>query len=136
MAGAEELKAKTEVVADMINDLSYDCFTASQEAGWWDHGNRRMTHEEMDFISPHKIALIHSEVSEALEGHRKGLMDDHLPHRSMFEVELADVIVRVCDLAGAHNLDLGGALVEKMAYNARRTDHKKENRAKEGGKKY
>lgn len=83
-----------------------------------------------------KIALIHSEVSEALEGARKNLMDDHLPHRKMIEVELADVIIRVADLCGALKLDLGGAVVEKLEYNANRADHKKENRNKVGGKKF
>lgn len=82
------------------------------------------------------LALVHSEVSEALEGHRKGLMDDKLPHRSMFEVELADTIIRIFDIAGGFGLDLGGAYVEKMAYNAQRADHKREARLAEGGKKY
>lgn len=81
------------------------------------------------------IALIHSEISEALEGVRKNCPDDKLPHRKMEEVELADALIRIFDYAGAHNLDLGGALVEKMAYNRSRADHKPENRRKEGGKK-
>lgn len=80
--------------------------------------------------------LIVSELSEALEGHRKNLMDDKLPHRKMFEVELADALIRLWDLAGAANLDLGGAYIEKMAYNENRADHKRENRLAENGKKY
>lgn len=71
-----------------------------------------------------------------MEGHRKGLQDDKLPHRSMFEVELADVLIRLFDLAGAYNLDLGGAMEEKIAFNKQREDHKLENRMKSGGKKY
>jgi NTP pyrophosphatase (non-canonical NTP hydrolase) len=82
------------------------------------------------------LALVHSEVSEALEGHRKGLMDDKLPHRSMFEVELADTIIRIFDIAGGFGMDLGGAFAEKMAYNAQRADHKREARLADGGKKY
>lgn len=82
------------------------------------------------------IALCHSELSEALEGHRKDLMDDKLPHRKMAEVELADCIIRIFDLACGFGFDLGGAFAEKMAYNAVREDHKLENRMKEGGKKY
>ncbi len=82
------------------------------------------------------MCLIHSEISEALEGHRKDLMDDKLTHRKMFEVELVDALIRIFDLAGAHNLDLEGAYREKMAYNLVRKDHTHESRKLEGGKKY
>ncbi len=83
-----------------------------------------------------KLCLSHSEVSEAMEGYRKGLQDDHLPHRSMLEVELAYAVIRIADLAGALGLDLGGAIAEKLRYNQQRADHKPENRAKEGGKAF
>lgn len=106
------------------------CHGASKRAGWWDDLD---ANDPLVFSS--KLALIHSEVSECLEGNRKGLMDDHLPHRRMDEVELADALIRICDLAGAAGMDLGGAVAEKLAYNATRADHKRENRAKEGGKK-
>ena len=82
------------------------------------------------------LCLITSELCEALEAHRKDLMDDKLPNRKGFEVELADALIRLLDLAGGMNLDLGGAFVEKMAYNAQRPDHKPENRIKPGGKAY
>ena len=82
------------------------------------------------------LMLCVSELSEAMEGHRKNLKDDKLPLRSMFEVELADCLIRIFDLAGGLGLDLGGAFVEKMAYNSIRADHRLENRIKEGGKKY
>jgi NTP pyrophosphatase (non-canonical NTP hydrolase) len=82
------------------------------------------------------IALCHSELSEALEGARKDLMDDHLPTRKMLEVELADTIIRILDLAGSLDLDVAGAIAAKHEYNASRSDHKKENRQKEGGKSF
>ena len=82
------------------------------------------------------LCLIHSEISEAMEGHRKGLMDDHLPHRPMIEVELADAVIRIGDLAQALGLDLGGAIIEKLAYNDQRADHKPEARKAAGGKGY
>lgn len=82
------------------------------------------------------LCLIHSEISEAMEGHRKGLKDDKLPHRPMIEVELADALIRILDAGEGLGLDIGGAVAEKLAYNRQRADHKPENRRKEGGKKY
>jgi NTP pyrophosphatase (non-canonical NTP hydrolase) len=82
------------------------------------------------------LCLVHSEISEAMEGHRKSLQDDKLPHRPMIEVELADAVIRILDIAAGLNLDLGGAYVEKMAFNAVREDHKHEARLADGGKKY
>jgi hypothetical protein len=64
-----------------------------------------------------RIALIHSELSEAVEGIRKDAMDDKLPHRKMEEVELADALIRMEDYVGFYDLDLGGARDEKEAYN-------------------
>lgn len=90
----------------------------------------------MGFWAATKIALIHSEVSEALEGVRKDLMDDHLKDRKMVEVELADAVIRILDMGGAMGLDIAGAIAEKNDYNASRADHKLENRAKQGGKSF
>lgn len=50
--------------------------------------------------------LMISEVAEAMEGERKDLMDDKLPHRKMAEVEMADVVIRLLDLAGNKGWEL------------------------------
>lgn len=82
------------------------------------------------------VALMHSELSEALEAHRKSLMDDKLPHRPGIEVEFADCIIRILDTAAALKLDVAGALIEKNRFNQARADHKIENRRQAGGKAY
>lgn len=69
---------------------------------------------------PQKIALIHAEVSEALEDYRKD-RHDHIPE------ELADIVIRVMDLADGIDADVGEAIVEKMDENRER-DGKNEER--------
>lgn len=118
----------TELVKlkDYITELQDTCYGLAYEAGW--HNNPREVGTD--------LMLINSELVEAMEGARKDLMDDHLPHRKMFEVEIADALIRICDTAGKYKIDLGGAVVEKLIYNKQREDHKLENREKEGGKQF
>lgn len=120
-------------IAYNINRLTDICYNASKAGGW--HTDR-FTGKLLDRNRAEMLCLIHSEISEAMEGERKGLMDDHLPNRPMAEVELADAVIRIGDYCGRWGYDLGGAIVEKLAYNATRADHKPENRAQEGGKKF
>ena len=115
-----------------INKLVELCHTVAKEGGWWTNLD---TGEPLDRNVPEMLCLIHSEISEALEGYRKDINDTHLPNRKMIEVELADTLIRIFDLAGGLNMDLGGAFEEKMLYNKTRQDHKIENRKAVGGKK-
>lgn len=64
------------------------------------------------------------------------LMDDKLIHRPMIEVELADALIRICDVSKGLGLDLAGAVADKLEFNRSRPDHKPENRLKAGGKAY
>jgi NTP pyrophosphatase (non-canonical NTP hydrolase) len=118
---------------DAMGAVSTICHGIAREAGWW---TDLKTGEPIKRNVGEALMLIVSEVAEAMEGHRKGLMDDKLPHRTMLEVELADAVIRIADLAGGLGLDLGGALAEKLAFNMQRADHKPEARMAEGGKAY
>jgi NTP pyrophosphatase (non-canonical NTP hydrolase) len=119
--------------AGMLNDLADAIHARNVEAGWW---TDLKTGEPLDRNVAELLCLVHSEVSEAMEGHRKDLMDDKLPTRKMLAVELADVMIRIFDLAGAGQMDLGGALIEKLAYNKHRQDHQPAARMSAGGKAF
>ena len=109
-----------------INELAVEIHQNNVDAGWWDKQREKGT----------LLMLVVSEIAEAMEGERKDMMDDHLPHRKMAEVELADAVIRILDYAGAFGYDVEGAIAEKLEYNKQRLDHKRENRAKEGGKQF
>lgn len=172
-----------------FDELAAAIHRSCVDAGWWDDMNRCIYQT---------LQLVVTEMAEATEGERKGLMDDHLPHRKMGEVELADALIRLLDMAGRYGwrhlpgllhdkrvdmvnsiagkhlavvtrvadmvhayeqtlnvafsytlainnimrigelmgYDIMGALFEKWEYNKHRADHKPENRAKVGGKKF
>lgn len=119
-------------IAYSANVLTTACHLASKRAGWWENINPRDP-----YVIATKLMLGVSELAEAMEGARKGLKDDKLLEKEMLEVELADCVIRVFDLAGALGYsDFGGTLAAKMAFNATRVDHKKEHRDGENGKRF
>ena len=87
-----------------------------------------------------RIALIHSEASEALESDRQGIYsnvahmdvllgieDDEAFKRAFtsdcknsFEDELADIMIHVMDLAAYKGIDLEAHIAAKMRYNSLR----------------
>jgi len=117
----------------VINALAAEIHRGNIAAGWY---SDPATGERIVRNVPEMLCLVHSEISEAMEGYRKSLADDHLPHRPMIEVELADAIIRILDLAGYLAIDVGGAIADKREYNRTRADHRPENRAKGGGKAF
>lgn len=118
-------------LAQQLNDLASHC-RGVNEHFWRD----LVTQEPLvNRNRGEMLMLMVTELAETMEGERKGLMDTHLKHRPMAEVELADAVIRLMDYAGGFSYDIGGAVVEKLAYNAVRADHKRENRLAPGGKK-
>lgn len=96
----------------MINKLCEEAYETAKSKGWHNEPKETGT----------LLALIHSEVSEALEADRKGNTEN-------FVEELADVCIRIFDLCGSKGIDLEKAILEKMSYNKTRS-------YKHGGKAY
>lgn len=114
-----------------LNDYAAESHRANLR--WWEDP---ATWEPIERNKGELLMLMVSEIAEAMEGERKGLMDDKLPHRRMAEVELVDALIRIFDYAGAYGYDLEGAYREKTAYNAQREDHTHKHRLAPGGKKW
>jgi NTP pyrophosphatase (non-canonical NTP hydrolase) len=102
-----------------LTELQIDCHYLAKEKGFWPEGEQRNV--------PEMLALIHSEISEALEEYRKGV-----GHRRMsttgrtdgkpegFGVELADAVIRILDLAEGLQINLADRIREKLEFNRTR----------------
>jgi NTP pyrophosphatase (non-canonical NTP hydrolase) len=101
---------KAAYVIDLMNQLKAEIHETAVSKGWWDEPREVGT----------LIALIHSELSEGLEAAREDLPDDKLPDFSGLEVELADAIIRILDMAAAMELQVVEAMMEKVKLNKTR----------------
>ena len=97
-----------------INELVREAHENAVRKGWWDDDRR----------FGEIIALMHSELSEALEDFRNGKQATTVWYEGDkpcgIPSELADVVIRVFDACGRYGIDLEAAITEKMAYNATR----------------
>ena len=103
-----------------LTELAEKVHTLAINKGWY----------ESDEINiPEKLALIHAEISEALECYRDGDMETWVTGDSVgdgsrkpegFPIEIADALIRILDLCGARGIDIQAAVDIKHAYNATR----------------
>ena len=100
-----------------VNDCVHQSYQNALEKGWWEE--KRSVGE--------LIALMHSELSEALEEHRNGKQpgevyyNDNKPNKPEgVAVELADCVIRIFDFCGRYDIDLESILKLKMEYNSTR----------------
>lgn len=112
-----------------ISEIQKEIHHTAVEKGWWDDTPETPLRTFGDCI-----ALIHSEASEALEEFRNGYSvsaiyyNNESPKPEGVPVELADIVIRVLDLAARHNINMERAMSIKMEYNKTRP-------VRHGGKK-
>ena len=95
----------------MLNELANEIVEINRANGW--NVTKPEDWENETYKIPALIALIQSEVSEALEGFRQN-------DKENFREELADTLIRVLDCAGGLGLDMDEAVRAKLEKNKTR----------------
>lgn len=98
-----------------INEVAKAIHENAVEHGWWD--------EKRGF--PEIVALIHSELSEALEEYRNRRTETEIyfgdgGKPEGIPIELADAIIRILDFCGYAGIDIDAAITQKHEYNKSR----------------
>lgn len=89
-------------LTETLTNRATDIHARNVTAGWWtDLKTKKSTLKTRNRAE--LMMLVVSEVSEADHGRANNLNDDKLPHLPMFDVELADVAIRLFDMIGAEN---------------------------------
>lgn len=110
----DQMKALSrEITLDSITSLAQSIYTENTNKGFWEGGPEKAN-------IPEKIALMHSELSEALEAYRANSNDDKLTEYKGLDVELADTVIRIFDFCGAYNIPIGKLIGLKLDYNKSR----------------
>lgn len=118
---------------EAIDRYAEEIFHNNRVKGFWDMALKPLPDGELDFDPNLRnfgevISLILEELGESVTANRKDLMDDHLPQYHGRWAELADAVIRILDVCGAHGVPIGTIIKAKVEYN--------KGRAYRHGKKY
>lgn len=124
-------QSEENLIMSAIHILSHELHENSRSHGFWEdedellskcHENTKLYKRVLLLFNAEKIALCHSELSEALERFRKDAdkMDEHCPEFKNIEIEMADEVIRVLEFCQRRNLRIGEAIIAKHNFNKTR----------------